>query len=319
MSFSDRNRPVAAGSVEPARDDRSATGDGRPADVTSGGWRGTGRHSRLALLSRYGWVALLILATGVVNVLTAAQHGVAPPGLVRPILDEASSALVLIALLPVLRRAMDAFAVTHDRRSAFIVVALAIGAYAALHVVLTVILRELAYPLFGARFDFRWREQFLSEFRKDLISAFMIAVVFWLIDRKSAATAPVSESGRDDAKEAADAKPGIIWLKDGTTSVRVDPADIISVTSAGNYVEFEVRDQRHLVRGTLAAEEMRLKPFGFRRVHRTRLVNTSRIAAIEQRPNGDFALRMDTGEIIAGSRRYRDAIAAIRGRGRARG
>ena len=319
MSFSDdRSRPVTAGSVEPARDDRSATGDGRPANVTSGGWRGTGRDSWLVLLSRYGWLALLILATGVINVLTAAQHGVALPGLVRPMLDEASSALVLIALLPVLRRAMDAFAATHDRRSAFIVVALAIAVYAALHVVLTVMLRELAYPLFGTRFDFRWREQILSEFRKDLISAFMIAVVFWLIDRRSATETAIAEPDRGDAKEAADAKPGSIWLKDGTTSVRVDPADIISVTSAGNYVEFEVRDQRHLVRGTLAAEEMRLKPFGFRRVHRTRLVNTSRIAAIEQRPNGDFALRMNSGAMIAGSRRYRDAIAAIKGAGKTR-
>jgi DNA-binding LytR/AlgR family response regulator len=84
------------------------------------------------------------------------------------------------------------------------------------------------------------------------------------------------------------------------------------VTSAGNYVEFELRDQKHLVRGTLAGEENRLEPFGFCRVHRTRLVNTRHIVAIEQRPNGDFALRMDSGETITGSRRYRDAIAAIK-------
>jgi LytTr DNA-binding domain len=314
MSPSDgRNKPFAAGSVEPAWDDRSADGDNPAANVTDGGWRRTSR----TLLSRYGWLALLILASAVVNVLTAAQHGVAFPGLVRPMLDEASSALVLIALLPILRRAMDAFAATHDRRSAFVVVALAIAAYAALHVILTVMLREVGYPPFGDHFDFRWGEQSLSEFRKDLISAFMVAVVFWLIDRRSPVAAEAAEPGLDVANKAADAKPGSIWLKDGTTSVRVDPAEIISVTSAGNYVEFELRDQRHLVRGTLAAEEMRLKPFGFRRVHRTRLVNTSLIAAIEQRANGDFALRMDTGEMILGSRRFRDAIRAIKGVGKA--
>lgn len=313
MPLSDgRNRPVEAHSVEPARDDRSTVGDGRSADVTGGGWGGTGRM----LASRYGWLALLILATAVVNVLTAAQHGVGFPALVRPILDEASSAIVLIALLSILRRAMDSFAATRDRRIAFIVVALAIAAYAALHVILTVILREVGYPLFGDHFYFRWREQSLSELRKDLISAFMIAVVFWLIDRKST-TAPEA-TGPDEATEAAGAKLGNIWLKDGTTSVRVDPAEIISVTSAGNYVEFQLPDQKHLVRGTLAAEEMRLKPFGFCRVHRTKLVNTSRIAAIEQRPNGDFALRMDTGETISGSRRYRDAIDAIKSVGQAK-
>ena len=192
----DRNRPVAAGSVEPARDDRSTVGDGRPADVTGGGWRGTGRR----LLWRYGWLALLILATAVVNVLTAAQHGVAFPRLVRPILDEATSAVVLIALLPILRRAMDGFAATHDRRSAFILVALAIAAYAALHVILTVMLREVGYPLFGDRFDFHWRDQLASEYRKDLISAFMIAVVFWLIDRGSTAAGGVAEPNPHAAK-----------------------------------------------------------------------------------------------------------------------
>ena len=71
-----------------------------------------------------------------------------------------------------------------------------------------------------------------------------------------------------------------------------------------------LRSQVH--RGTLAAEEIRLKPFGFSRVHRTKLVNISRIAVIEPRPNGDFALRMDNGEVIAGSRRYKEAVVAIR-------
>jgi hypothetical protein len=309
MTLSDgRNRPVSAGSVEPARDDRAADGDQRAAAVTSGGWHGTGRTR----LSPYGWLALLILATAVVNVLTAIQHnGVA--GLVRPLLDEATSALVLIALLPILKRAVDGLAQAQDRRVAFIVVALAIMTFAALHIVLTMVLREAGYPAFGDHFDFRWREQFLSEFRKDIISAFMIAVVFWLIDRRSMAAGDRAARPANAPEPTSDSKLERIWLKDGTTSVRVDPADIVSVTSAGNYVEFECRDHRHLVRGTLAAEEDRLKPFGFCRVHRTKLVNSNRIAAIEQRPNGDFALRMDTGAVIAGSRRYRDAIVAIKG------
>jgi DNA-binding LytR/AlgR family response regulator len=316
MSLSDgRNKPVPAGSVESARDHRSIVGDGHPDDVTSGGWRGTGR----LLLSRYGWLALLILATAIVNVLTAAQHGIGLPGLVRSMLDEATSALVLIALLPILRGAMDAFAVARDRRIALIIAALAIVTYAALHVVLTVLLREIAYPPLGQFFEFHWREQALSEFRKDLISAFMITVVFWLIGRRSAVSAPdVAQFGRETLNREIDARSEKIWLKDGTTSVRVDPAEIISVTSAGNYVEFELRDRKHLVRGTLAAEESRLKPFGFCRVHRTKLVNTGRIAAIEQRPNGDFALRIDTGAMIIGSRRYRGALAAIKGAGQAK-
>jgi DNA-binding LytR/AlgR family response regulator len=46
-------------------------------------------------------------------------------------------------------------------------------------------------------------------------------------------------------------------------------------------------------------------------VHRTRLVNLHRVAAVEPRPGGDFILRMDSGERIAGSRRYREAVRAM--------
>ena len=89
----------------------------------------------------------------------------------------------------------------------------------------------------------------------------------------------------------------------------------ISVTSAANYVEFALPNARYLIRGTLAGEEARLKPLGFVRVHRTRLVNVMRVIAIETRSNGDFVAKMDTGEMIAGSRRFRDAVAAIKGTG----
>jgi len=67
----------------------------------------------------------------------------------------------------------------------------------------------------------------------------------------------------------------------------------------------------HLVRGTLAAEEARLTPFKIVRVHRTRLVNLTRVSGLKAGPNGDFELTLDTGQAISGSRRYRAAIASI--------
>jgi hypothetical protein len=307
-----RNRSASAKSVELARDDRLPPGDKRCAEVMSGGWRGTIGE----VLASYGWVALLILATGVVNVLTAIQHTTSGGSynLRGPMLDESTSALVLIALLPLLKNTIDALASPRDRRLAFILVAFAVLAYALLHVVLLVVLRQIAYAAIGSGYSFRWRAEFVPEFRKDIISAFMIVVVFWLIDRRPGAGAVErADELATSPGRITESRRGEIWLKDGPTSVRVDPAEVISVTSAGNYVEFALPARRHLIRGTLAREEIRLKPFGFSRVHRTKLVNTNRIAIIEQRPNGDFTLRMDTGEAIIGSRRYKDAIVAIRG------
>ena len=230
-----------------------------------------------------------------------------------PIVDESTSALVLIMLLPILKRSVDAFSSVHDRRMAFIFVTMAVIAYALLHIVLIVLLRQMATRLSAGLMNSAGGRIFPTEFRKDLISAFMIVVVFWLIDRRPGArsVATADELPAPPPRASLSLRPEI-WLRDGSASIRVDPTEVISVTSAGNYVEFVLPARRHLIRGTLAAEETRLKPFGFSRVHRTKLVNTYRIAIIEPRPNGDFALRMDNGEVIAGSRRYKDAIVAIR-------
>jgi DNA-binding LytR/AlgR family response regulator len=77
-------------------------------------------------------------------------------------------------------------------------------------------------------------------------------------------------------------------------------------------VEYELTERRsHLIRTTLQAEEARLAPFGIARVHRSRLINLRRIVALQWRPSGDFEVRLDTGEIVFGSRRFKAAVARI--------
>jgi DNA-binding LytR/AlgR family response regulator len=101
-------------------------------------------------------------------------------------------------------------------------------------------------------------------------------------------------------------------LRDGRSSILIDPCEIVSVASAGNYVEFQLTGGRnHLIRTTLQAQEARLAPFAIARVHRGRLVNLKRIVALEWRASGDFEVRLDTGETVAGSRRFKAAVAAI--------
>jgi DNA-binding LytR/AlgR family response regulator len=75
--------------------------------------------------------------------------------------------------------------------------------------------------------------------------------------------------------------------------------------------------RKHLIRTTLQAEEARLAPFGIARVHRSRLVNLKRIVALQWRPSGDFEVRLDTGETVPGSRRFKTAVAGIAERSKA--
>jgi hypothetical protein len=94
------------------------------------------------------------------------------------------------------------------------------------------------------------------------------------------------------------------WLRDGRLSVLVDAREIVAVTSASNYVEYELTDRRkHLIRSTPQAELARLAPFGIARLRRSRLVNLKRMVALEWGPSGDFKVRLDTGEAVLASRR----------------
>jgi LytTr DNA-binding domain len=190
------------------------------------------------------------------------------------------------------------------------VIALAF-AYSALHIFGMGVLRELAYRLAGWTYTFPWSHEILYELRKDLFGFLALAVIFWFAERPARAAPMQVEEAAPKATIDTPGKPGL-WLRDGRVSVLIDPCEIVSVTSAGNYVEYELTNRRrHLIRATLQAEEARLAPFGIARVHRTRLLNLRRIVALQWRPSGDFEVRLDTGEIVLGSRRFKTAVAGI--------
>src|SRR5262249_28816057 len=106
--------------------------------------------------------------------------------------------------------------------------------------------------------------------------------------------------------------PQTIWLRDGARSIRIEPRDILWISSAGNYIEYSLADgSNHLIRGTLAAAAGELVRFNLVRIHRTHLANLDRVSRVQSRPSGDFELTFDSGHTVAGSRRYRSAVASL--------
>lgn len=262
-----------------------------------------------------GWLPYLAIALGtaatcLVNAFSTlhdlVRFGRDAP-LWKPLLWEASSGVVILALAPLVRWLVLA-SLTRTSRPWLLVTlhAGAIIAFSTLHVAGMVLLRKLGYWVAGAgdySFGFSSGNLFY-ELRKDLLVYLLLAALFWLAELwrrpqpQAAASAPAPSPG--------------FWLRDGTISLRLEPAEIVSVVSAGNYVEYCLASgKRHLIRATLQAEEKRLRPLGFSRIHRTRLVNVARIRRIAGRPSGDFDVEMDTGESFAGSRRYREGLAAL--------
>jgi DNA-binding LytR/AlgR family response regulator len=137
------------------------------------------------------------------------------------------------------------------------------------------------------------------EWRKDVLTYAVIASTYWIFDY-------VAARRRIAAQPPADER---IEVRDGGTAVFLAPGDITHVEAAGNYVEFHTATKTHLVRGTLASWEARLIARGFIRVHRSRLVNRSKISAFKPTPAGDLEITLDSGSVVLGSRRYRAVLA----------
>ena len=232
----------------------------------------------------------------------AAQRG-APYDLLRPGYFEATSALCTFCLLPIFRRGVHLVGRCRNWIARFALASLLASIYAIAHIAILIPVRKLSFGIVGGSYTFDWFAQGPYDFRREIIAVMVLGGAFWLFDRRTTESAgPVAGMETPPTDEPH------LWLRDGTTAVRIDPRAIVTVSSAGNYVEFSLTDKSYLIRATLAGEEMRLRPFGIRRVHRTRLVNFNRVIAIEPRPGGDFNLRMDNGELIAGSRRYKDVV-----------
>lgn len=295
--------------VEPVWDQNGRARDDASRRGTSGGRGGiAGADWRF-----YGVVAALSLGIGTVNALSAAQDAAWRGGvydLRTPLFWELSSIVTIIAIAPVLFIAVRRMRQVSRWPLRIGLAVAAIIVFSALHIAGMVGLRKAVMFLAGGAYDFHFSAATLIyEFRKDVVTCLLLGAALWLIDSRREARRTQGDPTMPRADSSA---PETVWLRDGASRIRIEPRDIVTIGSAGNYVEYGMADGRtHLVRGTLAAEEARLTKFSIVRVHRTRLVNLIRVTGLKPGANGDFELTLDTGQAISGSRRYRDAVASI--------
>lgn len=84
--------------------------------------------------------------------------------------------------------------------------------------------------------------------------------------------------------------------------------DVDWFEAAGNYVKLHVGPGSFLVRATLSSFEDRLDPERFLRVHRSMIVQKSRIRELEPLLQGDYVLILEDGTRLTTGRSYRPAI-----------
>lgn len=101
-------------------------------------------------------------------------------------------------------------------------------------------------------------------------------------------------------------------VRDGQRIVRMLPAEISWIDAAGDYVCIHTDRETHVLRATMRELEQRLDPRRFPRIHRSAIVNATRVTALRPHHNGEYFLTLDSGQELKLSRSYRDRLALFR-------
>jgi two-component system LytT family response regulator len=99
-----------------------------------------------------------------------------------------------------------------------------------------------------------------------------------------------------------------IAIKVKNRVVFLDPADLITAEASGNYVLLHERSGSHLLRESISELAEKLQPYGFVRIHRSVLVNSAFVDAVEHCPTGDSVLRMKNGKEYNVTRTFKDNL-----------
>ncbi|MDY6948192.1 MAG: LytTR family DNA-binding domain-containing protein [Pseudomonadota bacterium] len=102
--------------------------------------------------------------------------------------------------------------------------------------------------------------------------------------------------------------PRILPIRDDAGTVRVDVNSIDWIDAAGDYMCVHADGRTYVLRETMKSLEAVLDPKLFQRVHRSTIVNVSRVRRLRPHTNGEYFLTLDDGQEIKLSRSYRDRV-----------
>ncbi|HTT99037.1 MAG TPA: LytTR family DNA-binding domain-containing protein [Rhizomicrobium sp.] len=269
----------------------------------SGDALGTNGTLRRTFFTGFTTAAVMVAAVNAINVITIV-HEQPGDGLAGPIIWEGSSwvTLMLFFWIPwIAYRIAPPFVRPRWKLLVHVPGALM---FSLVHVAGFLWLRQFIYWLFGAHYRYgAFWPQFFYELRKDVLGYALFIAGFALIEHLLRQQQLIETPGQTFTFD----------IRDGAKLTRVSLSDILAVASAGNYVEFVLRDGRRLLmRSPLSGVESELAPRGFLRTHRSWLINASKMTALKPEGSGDYTVELESLNVPL-SRRFPDALAKLRG------
>lgn len=100
-------------------------------------------------------------------------------------------------------------------------------------------------------------------------------------------------------------KPIKIAIKTKGKILLVNPAEILAVEAEGNYVHLQLQTGSYMLRESISTMAEKLKAYGFIRIHRSVLVNSSWVEEIHPGSTGEYVLHIAGGKEYVVSRTYK--------------
>lgn len=276
------------------------------------------RLRRERALAALFWIAVFVAGASS-NVLTDAidawREG-RPFHWLPPIIGQGSSIIASLLLLPLLLAAIRRWPIQWDNwKRRLPLYLLGSVAWTLLHVAGMVALRMLLHAVMGESYDYgRWAANLLYEYSKDARDFFLIVTGVHAFDwfrrvrQGEAHVLAAPDPGIPEVPESTPERPQRFLIRKLGRDFLISVDSIDWAQASGNYVNLHVAGRVYPLRTTMAALVDKLDPEHFVRVHRSHIVNLSRIASIEPLDTGDARIHLNDGTSVACSRRYRDAL-----------
>ena len=298
---------------QPARDEWIGVGYGRLSAVTNGGlWGTSGERIRIGRAAYVGF-GLFVLAATTINALNTLHWAhIFWPHLAawKPFVWAYTSGATTLVLAPLVALLLTIAPPGRGKWGRFALVhGLGTVAYCLIHVAGFILLRKIVYVALGQHYQYGTLADLFDEYRKDLLSYFIILTFIALAARLAADRTPAAAISPGPGAEAS-----TFDIREGARVIRARVSDIVAAAAAGNYVEFHLADgRRPLMRTTLARVAAVLAPHGFVRTHRSWLVNTACVRVLKaEGGSGDHRLELDGGVNAPLSRRFPAALDRLR-------
>jgi hypothetical protein len=270
----------------------------------------------ISWLKRIDWRVPAIWAVlFAISILAHAYVEVADHGhritLWQGVMLEATSHLMVALLLPAIYWLHGRFPIGADWRNILVHV-LAIVPFSVIRTTGMAQLRLLWFvDMMGYSYRFPLTvDRFVYEFTKDIVSYLMLSAavvaIRYVLERR-----PLPEPAPETPPPVAARPERFVVRKRGGKEVMVEVDDIDWIEAAGNYAVLHVGGDRLEIRSSLSKLETELDPKRFVRVHKSHMVNISRVAEVTPWVSGDWRIRLEDGAEINLSRRYRDRFEAL--------